>query len=65
MAGGGQHRTIEGLARWAVYFVLGVLLAGVKIRAEERLLDRALGGVYDQYRQWVPLLIPRVRAVRR
>jgi protein-S-isoprenylcysteine O-methyltransferase Ste14 len=56
---------IEGLGRWVVYFVLSVLLVGVKIRAEERLLDRALGGVYEQYRQRVPLLIPRTRAARR
>jgi protein-S-isoprenylcysteine O-methyltransferase Ste14 len=56
---------IEGLGRWVVYFVLGVLLVGVKIRAEERLLDHALGGVYDRYRQRVPLLIPRMRAARR
>jgi protein-S-isoprenylcysteine O-methyltransferase Ste14 len=53
------------LGRWVVYFVLGVLLVGVKIRAEERLLDHALGGVYDRYRQRVPLLIPRMRAARR
>jgi protein-S-isoprenylcysteine O-methyltransferase Ste14 len=55
----------EGLGRWVVYFVLGVFLVGVKVRAEERLLDRALGGLYDQYRQRVPLLIPRMRAARR
>ncbi|MGH3673513.1 MAG: methyltransferase family protein [Pseudonocardiaceae bacterium] len=50
---------IDGLGRWAAFFVLGVLLVGMKIRAEERLLGRALGGAYDQYRQRVPLLIPR------
>jgi protein-S-isoprenylcysteine O-methyltransferase Ste14 len=42
-----------------------VLLVGLKIRAEERLLDRTLGGVYDQYRQQVPLIIPGLRPVRR
>jgi protein-S-isoprenylcysteine O-methyltransferase Ste14 len=56
---------IEGLGRWVAFVMLGVLLIGLKIRAEERLLDRALGGAYDQYRQRVPLLIPRLRALRR
>jgi protein-S-isoprenylcysteine O-methyltransferase Ste14 len=56
---------IDGLGRWVAFFGLGVLLVGLKIRAEERLLDRTLGGVYDQYRQQVPLIIPGLRPVRR
>lgn len=55
---------IEGLGRWVAFLALAVLLVGVKIRAEERLLDRALGGAYDQYRRRVPLLVPRLRALR-
>jgi protein-S-isoprenylcysteine O-methyltransferase Ste14 len=38
---------------------------GLKIRAEERLLDRALGGAYQRYRQRVPQLIPGLRGLRR
>ena len=47
---------IEGLGRWVAFFMLGVLLVGLKIRAEERLLERALGAAHNQYRQRVPLL---------
>jgi protein-S-isoprenylcysteine O-methyltransferase Ste14 len=56
---------IEGLGRWVAFFIIGVLVVGLKIRAEERLLDRALGGAYDQYRQRVPLLVPGLRPVRK
>lgn len=56
---------IEGLGRWVAFFILGVLLVAVKIRAEERLLGRALGAAHDHYRQRVPLLIPRLRAGQR
>jgi protein-S-isoprenylcysteine O-methyltransferase Ste14 len=55
---------IEGLGRWAAFFALGVLLAGLKIRTEERLLDRTLGGAYAQYRHRVPQLIPGLRPIR-
>lgn len=55
---------IEGLGRWVAFFVIGVLIVGLKIQAEERLLDRTLGGAYDQYRQRVPRLVPGLRAVR-
>jgi len=53
---------IDGLGRWVAFFVLGVLLVGLKIRAEEELLERAFGAAHNQYRQRVPLLIPRLRA---
>jgi protein-S-isoprenylcysteine O-methyltransferase Ste14 len=56
---------IEGLGRWVAFFVLGALLAGLKIRAEERLLDRTLGEAYDQYRHRVPQLVPGLRPLRR
>jgi len=52
---------IEGLGPWVAFFILGVLLAGLKIRAEERLLGRTLGAAHDQYRRRVPLLIPGLR----
>jgi protein-S-isoprenylcysteine O-methyltransferase Ste14 len=51
---------IEGLGRWIALFALGVLVVALKIRVEERLLGRALGAAHDQYRQRVPLLIPRL-----
>jgi protein-S-isoprenylcysteine O-methyltransferase Ste14 len=57
--------SIEGLGRWAAFVGLGVLLAGLKIRTEERLLDRSLGGAYAQYRHRVPQLIPGLRPIRR
>jgi protein-S-isoprenylcysteine O-methyltransferase Ste14 len=56
---------IEGLGRWAAFFGLGVLLAGLKIRTEERLLDRTLGDAYAQYRHRVPQLVPGLRPIRR
>jgi protein-S-isoprenylcysteine O-methyltransferase Ste14 len=56
---------IEGLGRWVAYFVLAVLLVGLKIRTEERLLDRTLGGAYAQYRHQVPQLVPGLRPIRR
>ncbi len=56
---------IDGLGRWVAFVGLGVLLVGLKIRTEERLLDRTLGGAYDQYRQRVPLIVPGLRPVRR
>jgi protein-S-isoprenylcysteine O-methyltransferase Ste14 len=52
---------IEGLGRWVALFALGVVMVVLKIRAEERLLARMLGAAHDQYRQRVPLLIPRLR----
>lgn len=56
---------IDGLGRWLAYFLLGVVLAGLKIRAEERLLARTLGGAYAQYRHRVPQLVPGLRPIRR
>lgn len=56
---------IEGLGRWVGYFAVSVLVIGLKIRAEERLLDRAFGGAYQRYRQRVPQLIPGLRGSRR
>ena len=51
---------IEGLGQWVALFGLGVLLVALKIRAEERLLGRTLGASHEQYREQVPLLIPRL-----
>ncbi|HYZ36446.1 MAG TPA: isoprenylcysteine carboxylmethyltransferase family protein [Pseudonocardiaceae bacterium] len=51
---------VEGLGRWVAFFAVGVVLIGMKIRAEEELLERAFGAVYDQYRQRVPRLVPRL-----
>lgn len=56
---------IEGLGRWVAFFLLGALLASVKIRAEEQLLGRTLGEAYNQYRQRVPQLVPGLRAISR
>lgn len=56
---------IEGLGRWVALFALGVVMVALKIRAEERLLARVLGAAHDQYRQRVPLLIPRLRGGRK
>jgi protein-S-isoprenylcysteine O-methyltransferase Ste14 len=61
----GGTAMIEGLGRWVAYFLVSVLVIGLKIRAEERLLDRALGGAYQHYRQRVPQLIPGLRGLRR
>lgn len=52
---------IEGLGRWVAFFVTGVLVVVLKIRTEERLLERTLGGAYEQYRRRVPQLVPGLR----
>lgn len=55
---------IFGLGRWLAIFAVGVVLVDVKLRAEERLLERAFPGDYQRYRQQVPRLIPRLRRAR-
>ena len=47
-----------GLGAWTALFVLGVVLAEVKIHTEERLLGDVFPGAYERYRRRVPQLIP-------
>lgn len=53
-----------GLGVWTMLFVLGVLFAEVKIRAEERLLGDVFPVAYTEYRRKVPQLIPGLRPGR-
>ncbi|MGB8993795.1 MAG: isoprenylcysteine carboxylmethyltransferase family protein [Pseudonocardiaceae bacterium] len=50
---------ISGLGPWVAIVALGGLLVVVKLRAEERLLERTFGETYQHYRRRVPLLVPR------
>jgi protein-S-isoprenylcysteine O-methyltransferase Ste14 len=52
---------VWGLGRWVAIVALGVLLAVIKLRAEERLLERTFGETYQHYRRRIPLLVPRPR----
>ena len=54
-----------GLGRWIPVTLLALVLLLVKIRAEERLLESALGDQYRDYRRRVPMLVPIPRAARR
>ena len=47
-----------GLGRWLPVTLLALVLLLVKIRAEERLLESALGEEYRDYRRRVPALVP-------
>lgn len=52
---------VSGLGRWVGVVAIGVLLVIVKLRAEERLLERTFGETFQHYRRRVPLLVPRPR----
>jgi protein-S-isoprenylcysteine O-methyltransferase Ste14 len=47
-----------GLGRWIAVTLFALALLLVKIRAEERLLESALGDEYRDYRRRVPMLVP-------
>ena len=50
-----------GLGQWITLIVAGLVVAGIKIRSEERLLLATFPDAYSDYRQRVPGLIPRWR----
>jgi protein-S-isoprenylcysteine O-methyltransferase Ste14 len=50
----------QGLGRWIALLAAVAVVLIVKLRAEERLLERQFPGQYARYRQRVPALIPRV-----
>jgi protein-S-isoprenylcysteine O-methyltransferase Ste14 len=50
---------IDGLGASLISLLAVVVIFDMKIRAEERLLDRNLDGAYQQYRRRVPRLLPR------
>jgi protein-S-isoprenylcysteine O-methyltransferase Ste14 len=47
-----------GLGRWIPVVVFALVLLLIKIRAEERLLESALGDEYRDYRRRVRALVP-------
>lgn len=53
-----------GLGRWIPVTLLALVLLLVKIRAEERLLESAMGDEYRDYRRRVPALVPIPRRAR-
>ena len=55
-----------GLGQWITLVIAGLVVAGIKIRAEERLLLATFPDAYSAYRKRVPGLIPgwRVPSVR-
>jgi protein-S-isoprenylcysteine O-methyltransferase Ste14 len=50
-----------GLGQWITLVIAGLVVAGIKIRAEERLLLATFPDAYSDYRKRVPALIPRWR----
>jgi len=50
-----------GLGQWITLVIAGLVVAGIKIRAEERLLLATFPDAYTDYRKRVPALIPRWR----
>ena len=48
-----------GLGQWITLVVAGLVVAGIKIRSEERLLLATFPDAYSDYRKRVPALIPR------
>ena len=53
---------LGGLGQWIVLVAAGLVVAGIKIRAEERLLLATFPDAYVAYRERVPRLIPRWRS---
>jgi protein-S-isoprenylcysteine O-methyltransferase Ste14 len=50
-----------GFGVWTMLFVLGLIVAEVKIHAEERLLGDVFPVAYAEYRRKVPQLVPGLR----
>jgi protein-S-isoprenylcysteine O-methyltransferase Ste14 len=55
---------INGLGWWLLLPAAAVVLFGLKIRNEERLMRRTFGQQYDEYRRRVPQLVPGLRLGR-
>jgi protein-S-isoprenylcysteine O-methyltransferase Ste14 len=55
---------IGGLGLWLLVMAVGVLIAELKLRAEERLLSSAFPEQYAEFRRRVPQLIPLARLPR-
>lgn len=52
---------IGGLGLWLVIMVIGVVIAEVKLHAEERLLSEQFPEEYAEFRRRVPQLVPFLR----
>jgi protein-S-isoprenylcysteine O-methyltransferase Ste14 len=55
---------IGALGIWLLALLVGVVIAQVKLRAEERLLSTEFPDEYARFRERVPALIPRIRFSR-
>jgi protein-S-isoprenylcysteine O-methyltransferase Ste14 len=55
---------IGALGIWLLALLVGVVIAQVKLRAEERLLITEFPDEYARFRERVPALIPRIRLSR-
>jgi protein-S-isoprenylcysteine O-methyltransferase Ste14 len=56
---------LSGVGRWIVLFPIGLIVAEIKIRAEERLMVATFPDEYARYRGRVPRLVPGLRALGR
>jgi protein-S-isoprenylcysteine O-methyltransferase Ste14 len=52
---------LGGLGQWIALVLAGLIVAGLKIEAEERLLLATFPDAYRAYRDRVPRLLPRLR----
>ena len=53
---------LGGLGQWIVLIPAGLVIAGLRIRSEERLLLATFPDAYVAYRERVPRLIPGWRS---
>jgi protein-S-isoprenylcysteine O-methyltransferase Ste14 len=56
---------LSGIGQWIVLFPVGLVVFGVKVRMEERLLVATFSEEYLRYRRQVPQLVPGLYVLRR
>ena len=52
---------LNGLGGWIGALLLGVVVLGTRVHAEEQLMARTFPGDYERYRERVPQLIPGLK----
>jgi protein-S-isoprenylcysteine O-methyltransferase Ste14 len=55
---------LDGVGRWIVLVPVGLVVLGIKLRQEERLMLATFPVEYPAYRRRVPALLPRPRRRR-
>jgi protein-S-isoprenylcysteine O-methyltransferase Ste14 len=55
---------LSGIGQWIVLFPVGLIVFGVKVRMEERLMVATFSDEYPRYRRQVPQLVPGLYVLR-